>query len=385
MKAADSLIQLQTLQTTLFTLLENCAVEDVAQQFHPDLSPLGWHLGHCVLTETYWLREVVMGQKIISDEHKQLYIPELSVKSKRSAFQPAQAELCQWAEATQKQNIDYLLELENEATSSPLMKDNYLLFFLGQHYAQHIETTTYVLTQRNLQQDQTFQVNSALVAEPLRQNFVEVAQAKHTLGAQNPLSHYDNECAEIILELDSFAIAIEPVSNAGFLNFIQTDGYQRREFWSDEGWQWRKEHSVKQPQHWRVDDKEKFYGTDKMGAYELNGDQAVSGLSYYEAQALAKFAGAALPHEYQWEAAKKLDLLSNCGQVWEWCSNSLHPYLGFKAFPYDGYSLPWFDDNHFTLRGHSNYTSPLIKRDSFRNFYEADKRHFPAGVRLLAM
>ena len=131
MKAEGSLVQLQTLQTTLLGLLENCAVEDVAQQFHPDLSPLGWHLGHCVFTESYWLREVVMGQKLISDEHKQLYIPELSVKSKRSAFLPTQSDLCHWAQTTQKQNIDYLLELGDKPGVSPLMKDNYLVFFLG--------------------------------------------------------------------------------------------------------------------------------------------------------------------------------------------------------------------------------------------------------------
>ena len=228
-------------------------------------------------------------------------------------------------------------------------------------------------------------MSSALRAEPIQANFVAVTKAKHKLGAQNPRSHYDNECAEFSIELDSFAIAHEPVSNAGFLNFIQADAYQRPEFWSDKGWQWRIKHGVEQPQHWRLDDNKKYYGTDNMGPYELQDQQAVSGLSYYEAEALAKYAGAALAHEYQWEAAKQLDLLSNCGQVWEWCSNSLHPYPGFKVFPYDGYSLPWFDDNHFTLRGHSKYTSPLIKRDSFRNFYEADKRHFPAGVRLLAL
>ncbi len=70
------------------------------------------------------------------------------------------------------------------------------------------------------------------------------------------------------------------------------------------------------------------------------------------------------------------------GQAWEWCANAFHPYRGFQPFPYDGYSLPWFDGRHFTLRGASPLTRTEIRRPSFRNFYQTHQRHLQAGLRL---
>ena len=71
-----------------------------------------------------------------------------------------------------------------------------------------------------------------------------------------------------------------------------------------------------------------------------------------------------------------------CGGAWEWCGNRFHPYPGFRTFPYDGYSLPWFDGRHHVLRGASPYTLSCLRRASFRNFYTPEKRHVFAGCRL---
>jgi iron(II)-dependent oxidoreductase len=175
------------------------------------------------------------------------------------------------------------------------------------------------------------------------------------------------------------------VSNAEFLGFIEGGAYENAEHWGEDAWQWKQAHSITHPQHWRCDDAGYFYGTNANGHYLLEPHSPVCGLSHHEASALAHWAGARLPHEYEWEVAKKAGLLSLKDEVWEWCLNTLHPYEGFEAFPYAGYSLPWFDEKHFTLRGHSQYTLPAIKRDTFRNFYQADKRHFPAGLRLVVI
>ena len=107
------------------------------------------------------------------------------------------------------------------------------------------------------------------------------------------------------------------------------------------------------------------------------------GISFHEAQAFSHWARARLPHEHEWEAAVKSEQLHNTGQVWEWCANTFHPYQGFSAFPYDEYSKPWFDDNHYVLRGASRHTRPEIRRASFRNFFNPDKRHIFAGLRLV--
>jgi iron(II)-dependent oxidoreductase len=360
-------------QQKLLQLIKNVSAHDFARQFHPDLSPPGWHLGHCVFTEMYWLREVVMQMEILGDELRQLYIPEFSVKKNRASVLPSQLQVCEWAEKIQGENIDYIAELVEAGNHPELMQDNYLIFFLSQHYAQHIETVNYILTQKHLQTKCGFKVEAILKAAPLQDNYRPV---------EDVFRHYDNECPGFTIALDEFHIADRAVSNAEFVSFIEANGYQERHYWEADGWLWCEQNAITCPQHWRLDEAGNYYGTNASGAYKLQADNAVSGISYYEAKAFAVWAKARLPHEYEWETAKKKGLLKNTGQVWEWCDNSFHPYKGFRAFPYDGYSLPWFDQAHFSLRGGCGYTHALIKRDSFRNFYQADKRHFPAGLRL---
>ena len=124
-------------------------------------------------------------------------------------------------------------------------------------------------------------------------------------------------------------------------------------------------------------------GIGLNGPYELAADTAVHGINHYEASACAAWAGARLPHEYQWEAAHRSRQLDDVGRAWEWCANSFHPYNGFSAFPYEGYSTPWFDGTHYSLRGASLHTRPELRRASFRNFYTAEKRHIFAGLRLV--
>jgi ergothioneine biosynthesis protein EgtB len=385
MTVDGSLSQLRQLQTLLLEIVKNTSVNDYARQSHPDLSPLGWHLGHCVFMETYWLREVVMGVEKISDELKALYIPELSVKVARGGALPSHAELCEWAGIMQQTNCDYLGGLLETGSEAELMQDNYLLFFLSQHYAQHIETANYILTQHHLQRTSDFEVESPLTAAALRHDYCEMNGGRYAIGADDRLRHYDNECPGFSVELEAFQIANTVLSNAEFLGFMEAGGYQNANYWSAEAWLWRTENAISHPQHWRLDGSGNFYGTNADGPCLLQANDAVSGLSYYEAIALARWKEARLPHEYEWETAKKAGLLAESGQVWEWCQNAFHPYTGFAAFPYEGYSLPWFDQQHFTLRGGSQYTLPLINRDSFRNFYQADKRHFPAGVRLVVL
>jgi iron(II)-dependent oxidoreductase len=210
---------------------------------------------------------------------------------------------------------------------------------------------------------------------------VSLAAATYAIGADAD-DAYDNERPRHEVTLDTAQVARYPVTNAEFLAFLHDGGYRRRECWSDAGWYWRERHGIEAPGLWRRDDAGRVHEITHAGPRALSGDSPVTGLSWWEAEAFARWAGARLPHEYEWEALARTGALAGVGRVWEWCANPLHPYPGFRAFPYDGYSMPWFDGNHYVLRGGSEATHDTVRRVTFRNFHEPDKRHVFAGLRL---
>ena len=204
----------------------------------------------------------------------------------------------------------------------------------------------------------------------------------YKVGGKSPTA-YDNELPAQQVTLGPYRIAARPVTNSHYLAFMQAGGYQQQTLWSEAGWQWQSQTQCTCPQHWRRDADQQWYGVGVRGGYDLDGNDVLYGLSYYEASAYANWAGGRLPHEHQWEVACRLQHLEQTGRAWEWCQNPLFPYEGFKAFPYEDYSSPSFDGQHFALRGGSLHTRPAIKRPSFRNFHAADKRHVFAGLRLV--
>jgi gamma-glutamyl hercynylcysteine S-oxide synthase len=374
--------QLATAQALCTDLVETIDEAAYRTQYHEELSPLGWHLGHCIYFETYWIREVVRGDDRLTAPLARLYMPPHTPKPERGAALPPRWELVQWAAAMQS---DHLMMLANPGKHAghPLLEQDYLAGFLVQHYAQHFETMLLVQTQRALRQEHpAFHATPPLQPAPLRRETRVVSAGHYRIGGERPRA-YDNELPPQRAELGTFAIAVHPVSNAEYLAFMEADGYREAAWWSEAGWAWREAAGVAHPEHWRRDPEGHWYGVGLNGPYVLAPDAPVHGINHHEASAFAAWAGARLPHEYQWETACRLGLLEEVGRAWEWCANPFHPYQGFEAFPYEEYSKPWFDGRHYPLRGGSIHTRPPIRRPSFRNFYAADKRHIVAGLRLV--
>lgn len=381
MTAAAALDDLDRHYALLRDSVGEFSAAGIAHQYHPDLSPPGWHLGHCVFTEIYWIREVLLGDGSRSRALKSLYVPELSPKTERAAALPAAADLFAWAEQVREEHRRLLPPLLESGRDEPLLRDNFLARFLCEHYAQHYETTRYIHAQRQAGLGDTPDTVDIAPRPPL-QDAVTVPAGRYAIGSERDRPPYDNEFPRFTAELATFHIARHPVTNAEYLAFMDGGGYADPAHWSAAGWEWRQRLGTDRPELWRRAAGGGRYAVDAAGAGPLEADAPLAGVSHYEACAFARWAGARLPHEYEWEAAKRSGVLDGDGRIWEWCANPLHPYAGFEAFPYAGYSVPYFDGRHYVLRGGSLYTRPCIRRPSFRNYYEADKRHIHAGLRL---
>lgn len=378
----STLIRLRAIQNKTRKLFEDMSDLHYRLQFHPDLSPAGWHLGHGLFFENYWLHEIIQSNNEFTSD-RSLYITENCPKAERGPRLPPLNETLKNISAQQDINDLLLLEKTPPLSDHILFKDEYIENFIIQHYAQHYETIHMVLQQIALKADKgTYQPEEPLTTKIPKRDLSHIKQGSYTIGGEPPLS-YDNELPTQQISLNEFYISLKPVSNSEYLNFMRNDGYATASYWSDDGWQWLQNNPAHHPEHWKQNEQQQWYGINHTGAHDLQADDAVYGINYYEACAFATWANARLPHEHEWETAARLEQLSQTAHVWEWCSNTFYPYNNFQSFPYDKHSTPWFDNKHFVLKGGSPYTRPEIKRASFRNFYPAHQRHVFAGLRLV--
>ena len=344
--------------------------DTIHAQLHPELSPAAWHLGHMGAVENFWVQEQVAGQPLTQAD-KALWFPELTPKRERAARLPALAEIIARIRADHAHNRALL----RAGGAHPLLAENYLPHFLLQHHAQHVETLQQIRLQHWRQSVSNLTGPIIEPHAPARQ-FIEVPPVAFEAGNAG-VEAFDNECPRHRVALAPYAIAVHAVTNGEYLEFMQAGGYRERRYWSDAGWAWRQDARVDAPCYWRAT-QQGFCGPEGV-----TDDSAIVGISYHEAEAFAHYAGARLPHEHEWEYAASNGLIV-CGRAWEWCANAFYPYPGFKPFPYVGYSQPWFDGAHQTLRGASSFTPACLRRATFRNFYPRAHRHVLAGVRLAA-
>ena len=249
---------LKQLQHYQQTVLAHCRQtnSDHTIQYHQDLSPIGWHLGHCIYTENYWIREVLLNNGTGDDTATTLYVPENMEKSKRGGALPQQQELYEWAQCTQTENQALLRNTIGNSTQHELLQNNFLLKFLIQHYAQHYETLQLIANQAALKKTISYTSQKPLTAMPLNHTISTIEQGNYQIGADIDNDPYDNEYPRHEVELNRFQIAHSPVSNAEYLNFIQAGGYETRAHWSEAAWQWKEQNAIQQPEYWQQDQHE---------------------------------------------------------------------------------------------------------------------------------
>lgn len=371
--------------------------EDFCCQVHDEFSPIGWHLGHIGVTEGFWILQQCQHAVSLSPEYDVFFSPLDTPKENRINL-PVAADIFAYLDEV-RERVCAFLEQGDWQDSHPLLGAGRILNMLLQHEEQHTETILLIL---NLIAARRFDAaGGAQFPSPALSRrsaatppMVRIPAGTYRMGSDDSASTLDNERPARRVRLDEFQIDRTPVTNADFLEFMDCGGYRNAAWWSQQGWRWCEENHISHPLYWRSGNTQGHWlEIGPTGVLALDPAGPVRCVSWYEAEAYARSVGKRLPTEAEWEkaawwdaeqqAAAESDLprLGLLGGVWEWTQTWFQPYPGFQAFPYEGYSVPYFDQQHRVLRGGSWATRRHVLRPTFRNWYHPGMRAVFAGFR----
>ena len=385
-------------------------IEDFVVQPIVDVSPLKWHLGH-----TTWFFESFILAKYIPGY--QPYHPKFAFLFNSyyvsSGDRWARANRGQLTRPTVKEVFEYRQYVDSHLSQFLTSEETSLeilgLLELGMnHEQQHQELFLYDV-KRILGDNPLYPVykekdNNPPVNTPSQREWLSVEGGNYEIGFEGNGFHFDNEVGRHQVFLHSYEIASSLVTNGEFVEFIEAGGYDSFQYWLSEGWDWVNNERICSPRYWQKEDNEWWHYT--LSGYEkVNLNDPLCHVSYYEADAFARWKGARLPTEFEWEVACNTysplvpidaNFIENqhwrtiqekgpgfLGNVWEWTSSAYSPYPFFKIAEgaigeYNGK----FMINQMVLRGGSYATSRNHIRNTYRNFFHPHLRWLFAGVRL---
>jgi gamma-glutamyl hercynylcysteine S-oxide synthase len=329
----------------------------------PIMSPLVWDLAHIAAYEDLWLAHRHAGLELLRPDLAALYDAFETPRAVR-----AEVELLDAPAAR-----DYLHQVRERVQNALLARgigEGVLCELVLRHELQHCETMRQTMAIAEILPPG----EPALKAAPAPQQqedaepWIELPAGSFAMGAAAEGFAYDNERPRHIAQTGAFRIARRPVSNASWLHFSEGGGYERREWWSDEGWAWKEQYDI----------------THHPAVAAGHPRAPVCHVSWFEAEAFARAQGARLPTEAEWERAATSGRAAPTarGQVWEWTSSRFGGYPGFVAYPYREYSEVFFGERYRVLRGGSWASSPRVATNTFRNWDLPERRQIFAGVRL---
>ncbi|MFF0473604.1 ergothioneine biosynthesis protein EgtB [Streptomyces sp. NPDC004284] len=404
-------------------LLTSC-VEDgeLTAQHSPLMSPLVWDLAHVGNQEEQWLWRAVAGREALRPEIDSLYDAFQHPRATRPSLpllSPGEARV--YVADVRLRVLDVLERTPLEGR--PLLDAGFAFGMIAQHEQQHDETMLITHQLRKGPVALTAPPPPDLRSGPLPTE-VLVPGGPFTMGTSDEPWALDNERPAHHRVVPAFHIDTTPVTNGAYLAFIADGGYTDRRWWRPEGWAQIREHGIGAPLFWRKDGGQ--WLRRRFGVTEpVPEEEPVLHVSWYEADAYARWAGRRLPTEAEWEKAARHDPASgrsrrypwgdadpgpehaNLGQrhlrpapagsypagasplgvrqligdVWEWTASDFLPYPGFTAFPYKEYSEVFFGPEHKVLRGGSFAVDPVACRGTFRNWDLPVRRQIFSGFR----
>jgi ergothioneine biosynthesis protein EgtB len=384
-------------------LCEPLAAEDTVVQSMPDVSPSKWHLAHVTwFFEQFILREFDDTYRPIDDRYHYLFnsyyysAGTMHARPRRGLLsRPTLAEIYAY-----RAHVDDSMQslIETSGDNADIRARVHLgINHEQQHQELFLTDIKHVLSCNPLLPGYDTRLRVDSDTAPGKLEFRPGPEGIQSVGADGDSFHFDNETPRHETLLREHRIGSRLVTNGEYRQFIDDGGYSDSNLWLSDGWAVINERGWNRPLYWSEDmDSEFTLG----GSRDIDPDAPVTHVSYYEADAFARWAGARLPTEFEWEAAATTGTQGNLmesgylhpvasdrdqffGDVWEWTSSPYAAYPGFV--PLEG-SLGEYNGkfmcNQMTVRGGSCATAADHIRPSYRSFFYPDARWQFLGIRL---
>lgn len=399
-------------------LCEPLEIEDYVVQSMPDASPVKWHLAH---TSWFWDTFLLtpQGGPVADERSAFVYLfnsyynsvgPQFHRPSRGLLTRPTVSEVYRY-----RHQVDERMEALLERADHQWLGRWGWLVELGLHHEQQHQELILTDVKHALCLNLPLPIYRPLV---LREHgaaagstWIAIEGGIRKIGHEGGGFAFDNECPRHETLVPPFRLARRPITCGEFRAFMEDDGYSRPELWLSAGWSTAREQGWTAPLYWQQEDGAWMQFT-LGGLREVAAAEPVCHVSFYEADAYARWAGARLPTEEEWEAAAETVPVSGgfveegryhpagsdsegsgseagpvqmFGEVWQWTGSQYRPYPGFR--PAEGAVGEYngkFMCNQFVLRGGSCATSRTHIRRTYRNFFPPEARWQFTGIRLAA-
>lgn len=388
--------------------------EDTVVQPIVDVSPPKWHMAHTSwFFETFVLSPHLPGYRVFHEQYSYLFnsyynaVGSRVLRDQRGTLtRPPLRDIYAF-----RRHVDaHMNQLLKTITGEKLAELQPVLALGLQHEQQHQELLLtdikYILSTNPLLPVYSPRPEPKGKATPVAAEFLEVPGGIYTIGYRGEGFSFDNEHGVHEVLLDDFSVMNRLVTNGEYLAFMADNGYGDFRHWLDEGFAMVNRDQLQAPLYW-IKKEGVWHRFTLHGLEEVDPEEPVCHISFYEADAYANWAGKRLLTEFEWEAATQVyppqqgnfaesgllepraadaavaGMQQLYGDVWEWTYSAYHPYPGFEKVEgaigeYNGK----FMLNQMVLRGGSCATSESHIRTTYRNFFHPDKRWQFNGIRL---